>query len=144
MATQAEQVPSARVPESGDIWGDGEGPSTQRYGKPKFDRRLSDKILAAYNHAYAADEVELANKLRVLLEEADGKEVAHCARPGTSVLDMPIRRNSSAVQQARLWSQFVDARQGYISLSIRANSSADQVKAAFDGMRTSYARWAVS
>jgi hypothetical protein len=144
MATQAEQVTSSRASGSGDLWGDGKGAGEQRYGKPQFDRRLSDKILSAYNHAYAADEVELANKLKVLLEEAEGKEVAHCARTGASVLDMPIRRNSNSVHLARLWSQFVDARQGYISLSIRANSSADQVKAAFDGMRTSYARWTVS
>jgi len=144
MATQAEQVENTRAFKPGAVWGAGEGAGEQRFGKPKFDRRLSDKILSAFNHAYAADEVDLANKLRVLLEEAEGKEVAHCARPGASVLDAPIRRNSNSVHQARLWSQFVDARQGYISLSIRANSSADQVKAAFDGMRTSYARWSVS
>ncbi len=144
MATHAEQITSAPAPESEDIWGDGEQTSDQRYGKPRFGRRLSDKILSACNHAYAADEVELANKLRVLLEEAEGKEISHCERPGASILDMPTRRNSNSVHQGRLWAQFVDARQGYISLSIRANSSAEQVKAAFDGMRTSYARWTVS
>lgn len=144
MATQAKQAINAHAPRSEDIWGDGERTGDQRYGKPKFDRRLSDKILSAYNHAYAADEVELANKLRVLLEEADCKEISNCEQPGNSVLDMPIRRTSNSVHQAQLWSQFVDARQGYISLSIRENSSADQVKSAFDGMRTSYARWAVS
>ena len=144
MATQAEQITSVRPPKSEYIWGDRQRTGDQRYGKPKFDRRLSDKILSAYNHAYAADDVELANKLRVLLEEADGKEISHCERPGTSVLDMPIRRNTNAVHQAHLWSQFVDASQGYISLSIRANSSANQVKEAFDRMRLSYARWTVS
>ena len=144
MATQANQVTDAFAPQSVDIWGIGERTCDQRYGKSQFDRRLSDKVLSAYNHAYAADEVELANKLRVLLEEAESREISHCERPGASVLDMPIRRNSNAVRQARLWTQFVDARQGYISLSIRANSSVEQVKAAYDGMRTSYARWTVS
>ncbi len=144
MATQAQEINDSLTPESSDVWGHGPKTCDQRFGKPKFDRRLSDKILAACNHAYAADEVELANKLRVLLEEAEAKEISHCERPGASVLDLPIRRNSNAVQQARLWTQFVDARQGYISLSIRANSSEDKVKTAFEGMRTSYARWTVS
>ena len=144
MATQANQVTDAFAPQSVDIWGIGERTCDQRYGKSQFDRRLSDKVLSAYNHAYAADEVELANKLRVLLEEAESREISHCERPGASVLDMPIRRNPNAVRQARLWTQFVDARQGYISLSIRAKSSAEQVKAAYDGMRTSYTRWTVS
>ena len=144
MATQVQQITSSQASESGDMLGISPQSSDQRYGKPKFDRRLSDKILAACNHAYAADEVELANKLRILLEEAEGKELSHCERPGASVLDMPIRRNSNAVQQARLWTQFVNARQGYISLSIRATSSEEQIKAAYGGMRTSYARWTVS
>ncbi len=144
MATQAKQVTDVFAPQSLDIWGIGERTCDQRYGKSQFDRRLSDKVLSAYNHAYAADEVELANKLRVLLEEAESRETSHCERPGASVLDMPIRRNSNAVRQARAWTQFVDARQGYISLSIRAKSSVEQVKAAYDGMRTSYARWTVS
>ncbi|MCZ6496313.1 MAG: hypothetical protein O6924_09055 [Alphaproteobacteria bacterium] len=144
MATQAKQISGALAPAPGDIWGDGERTCDQRYGKPQFDRRLSDKILSVYNHAYAADEVELANKLRVLLGETESREIAHCERPGASVLDMPVRRNSSAVRQARLWTQFVDARQGYISLSIRTKSSAEQVKSAYDGMRTSYTRWTVS
>ena len=144
MATQAKQITGELAPQSADIWGDGEQTCHQRFGKPHFDRRLSDKILSACNHAYAADEVELANKLRVLLEEAESREISHCERPGASVLDMPIRRNSSAVRQARLWTQFVDARQGYISLSIRVKSSPEQVEAAYDGMRTSYARWTVS
>ena len=144
MATQAEQITSEPASQSVDVWDEGARSFEQRFGKPQFDRRLSDKILAAYNHAYVADEAELANKLRVLLEEAEDKEISHCERPGASVLDMPIRRNSNAVQKARLWTQFVDARQGYISLSIRANSSAKQVKSAFDGMRTSFARWTVS
>ena len=144
MATAAEQIEYTRASKSEDIWSCDGRTSDQRYGKPKFDRRLSDKILSAYNHAYAADEVELANKLRVLLEEADSKEIAHCERNGASVLDIPIRRNSNAVHKARLWSQFVDARQGYISMSIRENTSTDQIKIAFDGMRASYARWAVA
>ena len=60
------------------------------------------------------------------------------------VLDVPVRRTSNAVQQARLWSQFVDARQGYVSLSIRAASSESEVRDAFNAMQTSYARWIVS
>lgn len=144
MATQPEYIADAKTPRSDEPWETGVWSGDQRYGKPKFDRRLSDKILAAYNHAYAADEVELADKLRVLLEEAERKEVFRCGRPGTSVLDVPVRRSSSSVQQGRLWSQFVDARQRYISLSIREKSSAEELKSASDAMRLSYARWVVS
>jgi hypothetical protein len=144
MATQAEKITTDHDQDAAEIWTNAESRGDHRYGKPRFDRRLSDKILTAYNPAYAADEVELANKLRVLLEEAEGKEIAHCERGGGSVLDVPVRRTSNAVQQARLWSQFVDARQGYVSLSIRAASSETEVRDAFSAMQTSYARWIVS
>ncbi|MDX1484459.1 MAG: hypothetical protein R3229_08260 [Alphaproteobacteria bacterium] len=143
MATQAAEIvqdQDATIPSAAAV----ENAGDQRFGTPRFNRRLSDKILAAYNHAYAADEAELANKLRVLLEEAEAKELAHCERPGASVIDKPIRRSSNAVHQAHLWSQFVDAKQGYVSLSIRENSPLEDVEAAYAGMRNSYTRWAVS
>lgn len=144
MATQAENLSNETDQDASQLWLNAEERADHRYGKPRFDRRLSDKILSAYNHAYAADEMELANKLRGLLEEAEGKEIAHCERAGGSVLDVPVRRSSNAVQQARLWAQFVDARQGYVSKSIRASSSEAEVRDAFNAMQTSYARWVVS
>ncbi len=144
MATQAENIAIEQEQDASDLWMNAEARGDHRYGKPRFDRRLSDKILTAYNHAYACDELELASKLRSLLEEAEGKEIAHCERGGGSILDMPVRRTSNAVRQARLWTQFVDARQGYVSLSIRSSSSEQQVREAFNAMQTSYARWVVS
>ena len=144
MATQAEKITAEQDQDDAKLWMNAEARGDHRYGKPRFDRRLSDKILSAYNHAYAADEVELASKLRALLEEAENKEIAHCERAGGSVLDVPVRRSSNAVQQARLWARFVDARQGYVSLSIRAASSEAEVRDAFNAMQTSYARWVVS
>lgn len=144
MATQAEYIADVNIPHAGEPWETGVWSGDQRYGKPKFDRRLSDKILASFNHAYASGETELAEKLGALLEETERKELSHCERPGASVLNTPVRRSSSSVHQARLWRRFVDARQEYIALTIRKNSQAEHVKAAFEGMRTSYARWAVS
>ena len=38
-------------------------------GAGEFNRRLSDKILSAFNHAYAIGAVEIAEKLKTVLKE---------------------------------------------------------------------------
>lgn len=40
-------------------------------GTPKYNRRLSDKILAAFNQAYKLGELELAQNLRWILARAE-------------------------------------------------------------------------
>ena len=70
---------------------------------PKYDRRLSDKILAAFAHAYEAGERGVAERLRRALEEAEqSAAAAH-----------PERRASTALISADLLIDFVDARNAY-------------------------------
>ena len=44
---------------------------TSDTGLPRYNRRLSDKILAAFNHAYAAGEIEIASRIRETLARLD-------------------------------------------------------------------------
>ena len=47
---------------------DGLGPDYESVnGILAITRRLSDKVLAAFNHAYATGEVDVASKLRAVL-----------------------------------------------------------------------------
>jgi hypothetical protein len=50
--------------------------TTDRYGDTGYDRRLSDKILMAFNHAYAAGAVKTANHLKSVLAAVDSDERA--------------------------------------------------------------------
>ena len=43
-------------------------------GAPRYNRRLSDKILAAFNHAYAVGEIEIASRLREVLARLDNDQ----------------------------------------------------------------------
>ncbi len=50
-------------------------------GSPKHDRRLSDRILAAFGHAYAEGAFGVAAVLRRALEEAEGAPTSRWSRP---------------------------------------------------------------
>jgi hypothetical protein len=71
-------------------------------GTPQYDRRLSDKILAAFSHAYAEGATAVAAILRRALEEAE--------RDMESLAPDRDRRQSAALTQADLWMEFVEAR----------------------------------
>ena len=43
-------------------------------GMPRYNRRLSDKVLAAFNHAYAVGEIEVAASLREILARLDNNQ----------------------------------------------------------------------
>jgi hypothetical protein len=79
---------------------------TSDTGLPRYNRRLSDKILAAFNHdyAYAAGEIEIASRIREMLARLDK--------------DLPEgegRRRDGAIAlcQADLWIEFVEVRNDY-------------------------------
>ncbi len=72
-------------------------------GTPKHDRRLSDKILAAFSHAYGEGALAVAALLRRALEEAE--------RESDGAL--PERRAGDALTQAELWVEFVEARDAF-------------------------------
>lgn len=93
----------AEIP--GEYAGDAFRPLVE-LGVPHSNRRLSDKLLAAFNHAYAIGEADMATRLRSLLLEI---ETAWPRPAGPAE-----RRRTGAVEQADLWVDFVDARERYL------------------------------
>lgn len=102
-------------------------------GPPKYDRRLSDKILAAFNHAYAEGAADVAAVLRQALEEAE--RAYHLGA------DSHRRRSGSAIEQADRWVAFVDARNAYRRISEGAAPDAENVEDAREDMVAAYMHW---
>ena len=98
----------------------------------KHNRRLTDILLAAFNHAYAVGERDIAEQLRGLLEELDKRRY-----------NGEERRRCGAVSQAELWVAFVEARDRYRRL---CDEKPDHTKtlSALEAMKESYRRWSVS
>ena len=69
---------------------------------PSPGRRVSDKLLAAHNHAYASGNRRMASELRDILGliEADERRTRE-------------RRSLGALERAGRWIDFVDAREAY-------------------------------
>jgi hypothetical protein len=103
-------------------------------GAPEFNRRLSDKILAAFNHAYSVGECAVAAKLRAILVECQ-------AQRGPSPAD---RRASRAVTQADRWVEFVQARDAYRTTRQQPGADPATVAGSLDAMKEAYRRWSAS
>lgn len=84
---------------------DAERAALEAVGEGAYTRRLTDKILAAFNQAYATGEPAAAELLRQALERA----VASAEAVGGG------RRHHRALDQAALWVRFVDARNAYLA-----------------------------
>ena len=97
-------------------------------------RRLSDKILTAFNHAYASGETEIAELLRRALEFHEKKYAARQDR----------RSGFSALGQADLWIRFVEARDHYKVISEDTGLKPEVIANALDGMKDAYKRWSLS
>lgn len=65
-------------------------------------RRVSDRLLAAHNHAYASGNRRVAADLRDILELIERDERIRYNR-----------RSTTAIERARRWTAFVDAREAY-------------------------------
>jgi len=102
---------------------------------PKYDRRLSDKILAAYAHAYEIGERAIAARLRVALEEA--VRAADSAGHG-------IRRTGDPLHQADLMREFVDARQAYRRAAEREPPDPEEIERTSREMLEAYRIWSDS
>lgn len=100
-------------------------------GEPDYQRRLTDKILAAFNHAYSVGESDIAEVLKAALSlaEARGKK-QHTAR-----------RDNQALSQAEAWVDFVAARDHYKDLAEGAAAAPEELDAALNDMKTRYRRW---
>lgn len=121
MATAARTSPGTREPET-DL--------QSVNGGLEITRRLSDKILAAFNHAYGIGEVEVAQALRRALALTEEE------RPAVE------RRGSySPVAHAELWVAFVEARETYKTVMARPGARPAEMDAALDRMKDAYRAW---
>jgi hypothetical protein len=99
-------------------------------GVPRYNRRLTDKILAAFNHAYAMGEMDLARDLWECLVAAEklGQQ-------------MHRRRPNQALDLAAEWVAFVDARDRYREVSRTPQAPSEHASDAFRTMRDAYQSW---
>lgn len=105
-------------------------------GTPGFDRRLTDKILAAFNHAYAVGDIAVARRLHAVLALAEDHERGRLlAGPGIE------RRDSGAIDQADLWVAYVEARNSFQAVCEPGQPETDETRAAFEAMKRAYRRW---
>ena len=100
-------------------------------GVPRYNRRLTDKVLAAFNHAYAMGEMDLARSLWECLVAAEklGQQQHHRRRP------------NQALDLAAEWVAFVDARDRYREVSRTPQTAGDEASDAFRSMRDAYQSW---
>lgn len=103
-------------------------------GAPAHDRRLGDKILAAFNHAYAMGERPIASVLIEALIKAESRMLE----------DGLERRGDSVLAQADAWVAFVDSRNAYNALSTRDGAEPGVAEAAFLRMKQAYRLWSES
>lgn len=110
---------------------DGLGPDYESVnGTLAITRRLSDKVLAAFNHAYATGEVEVASKLRAVLQVTEAKRPKGDKRGGYD-----------ATVHADLWVGFVEARNSYKELSEKGGAKASGLTSAQEKMKNAYRAW---
>lgn len=106
---------------------------TTDVGTPKYNRRLSDKILSAFNHAYAVGDFEIAASLREVLGRLD---------KGSDSENERQRRDSAiALSQADLWIDFVEARNDYRAACDTPQSDPIALDCMLDVMKSTYGRW---
>jgi hypothetical protein len=104
-------------------------------GAPRYNRRLSDKILAAFNHAYAVGEIEIASRLREVLARLDNDQAE----------DEGQRRDGTiALCQADLWIEFVEARNDYRAVCDKPGKESGSVATSLDAMKDAYRRWSAA
>ncbi len=94
-------------------------------------RRLSDKILTAFNHAYAVGEVEIARHLRKILERNERDK--NGAKSG--------RQNDDPVQRADMWVAFVESRNQFRKISDKKGVKEQDIEAALLKMKEAYRQW---
>ena len=101
-------------------------------GTPSYSRRLSDKVLAAFNHAYAVGEIDVARNLREILATLETERVlAHSER----------KANPVALSHADLWVEFVEARNDYRVACENEALDSDAVAEVLARMKEAYQRW---
>jgi hypothetical protein len=96
-------------------------------------RHLSDKILAAFTHAYAVGGQDVAKKLKTALAANEKNAGASQNR----------RASDGVVGQADLWIKFVDTRGGYNKACDKKGAYASSIAASFDDIKDAYRQWSM-
>lgn len=102
------------------------------YGMPEYNRRLSDKLLAAFNHAYASGERDVAHQLKSILRDVEQRVRALGHRGG------------GALEDAGKWTQFVDARDRYHVVKDDPRFAAGAVGEALEEMKDAFKSWSLN
>lgn len=100
-------------------------------GVPTYNRRLTDKILAAFTHAYSVGEYDLAEQLRDILIVAEQRGQAQ----------FPGRRPDQAQEQADLWVEFVEIRNRYREVEGSEDADPQEKAQLLEEMRQAYKEW---
>jgi hypothetical protein len=103
----------------------------------RFHRRLSDKILAAFEHADAAGEVEIAHLLQEALALTERRD-----RNGNRTAS--DRRRFSPAGECTKWAAFVTARNAYKAVCELNGSDDAAVERALGAMKQAYRQWSLS
>jgi hypothetical protein len=109
-------------------------------GMPQYMRRLSDKILAAFNHAYATGEYDIADKLWAVLGELDSLAEVDRRLNRPEALE---QRRSDALGHAQRWVSFVEARNLYRAAMDSPAGRGPDIAEAMAAMKEAYRRWAL-
>src|SRR3546814_12331477 len=100
------------------------------HGVPGFDRRLTDKILAAFNHAYAAGGTDVASQLHAALALAAERE-RRLHRSASSA----ERRGADAVAPAGPRGVYTEERHSYQAICRADGSGTAEDKAALEARK---------
>jgi hypothetical protein len=100
---------------------------------PEARRRLSEKVLSAFNYAYAIGERDIARRLHEALAVV---EALNAGSPSQ-------QRAGGALKQAELWVAYIEARNSYHSTA-RNGRDASKALAALEAMKDAYKRWSFS
>lgn len=131
VAPLAKEMPSGALADTPDL----DFLTGSAVGEGAYTRRLTDKILAAFNQAYATGEFEVAEVLRHALD--------HAIRSSETVGGG--RQVHPALAQADRWVDFVDARNRYNAMiDPFSDVSPETVDAAMLRMKEAYRRWSES
>ncbi len=97
----------------------------------EITRRLSDKILTAFNHAYAIGETDIADKLRDVL----------AFNENSSRVEVEQRGNFDPLGRADLWVAFVEARNRYKKVCSHRSAQDGATNKALETMKDAYRSW---
>ena len=97
-------------------------------------RRLSDKILAAFNHAYSIGENEIAKQLKAALASNEKQTGPY----------NEMRKSYDPLGEAERWVGFVNMRNKYRTACEKNDNDPNAVAALLESMKDAYRLWSLS